>query len=209
MHYHRHSSRSLQNRFRAIFVATWAILPESLEIAFSAFLEPSSWSISLQSEPDRRDWNIRVAFAVIPTFFHHFPNIFPVSHHWHSHRFGDIGSDPSYNKSCLAIWKTMSRIAGIVGEYLEFLQISSRCGYGFRFCRNVSLFLPMVAEFPIRFTHTHIWHWFTAFPFARTHMYVSVAAWWQRFHYLRIWSEQMHTFRAGIWPGSQILKCIK
>ena len=69
MHGHYgHSSRSLQNRFRAVFVATWAILPELSEIAFSAFLEPSARSISLQSESDRRDWNRRVAFAVTPTF---------------------------------------------------------------------------------------------------------------------------------------------
>ena len=66
--YYGHCGRSLQNRFRAVFVATWAILPELWEIAFSAFLEPSARSISLQSEPDRRDWNRRVAFAVTPTF---------------------------------------------------------------------------------------------------------------------------------------------
>ena len=209
VHCHQHSSRSFQNRFRAVFVATWAILPESPEIAFSAFPEPSAWSISLQSEPDRRAKKRSAVLVAIPTFSHHSPNIFPVSHRWHSHRCGDIGSDPSYNKSCLAVWKTMSRIAGIVGEYLEFLQISSRCGYGFRFCRNVSLFLPMVAEFPIRFMHTHthmaLIHGVSC---TRTRIYVSVAAWWQRFHHLHIWSEQMHTFRAGIWPGSQILRYI-
>lgn len=62
----------------------------------------------------------------------------PFYPHWHSHRFGDIGSDPSYNKSCLAVWKTMSRIADRVGEHLEFLwfvtvcvwiPLSSRCEF--------------------------------------------------------------------------------
>ena len=164
----------------------WAILPESPEIAFSTFLEPSAWSVSLKSKPDRRAKKRNAILVAIPTISQHFPNIFPVSHHWHSHRCGDIGSDPSYNKSCLAVWKTMSRIAGRVGDHLEFLQLSSRCVYGFRFFRNASLVSPTVAEFPIRFTHTHIWHWFTAFSCTRTRIYVSVAAWWQRFRHLRI-----------------------
>ena len=77
---------------------------------------------------------------IFPTFSQHFPNIFPISHHWHSHRFGDIGSDPGYNKSCLAVWKMMSRIAGRVGDHLEFLwfvtawvwfPLSSRCELSF------------------------------------------------------------------------------
>ena len=164
----------------------WAILPESPEIAFSTFLEPSAWSVSLKSKPDRRAKKRNAILVAIPTIYQHFPNIFPVSHHWHSHRCGDIGSDPSYNKSCLAVLKTMSRIAGRVGDHLEFLQLSSRCVYGFRFFRNASLVSPTVAEFPIRFTHTHIWHWFTAFSCTRTRIYVSVAAWWQRFRHLRI-----------------------
>lgn len=189
-------------------MVAWAILPESPEIVFSAFLEPSAWSISLQSEPDWRAKKRSAVLVAIPTISQHFPNIFPVSHHWHSHRFGDIGSDPSYNKSCLAVWKTMSRIADGVGDHLEFLwfvtmwvwfPLLSQCEFSFAYGGRVSD--PL---------HTHTYmvliHGVSC---AHARMYVSVAAWWQRFHHLRIRSEQMHTSRAETWPGSQILKCIK
>lgn len=103
----------------------------------------------------------------------------------------------------------MSRIAGRVGDHLEFLQLSSRCGYGFRFlsqCEFSFAYGGRVSD-PLH-THTYmvLIHGVSC---AHARMYVSVAAWWQRFHHLRIRSEQMHTSEAETWPRSQILKCVK